>query len=128
MIVAYDAGGGTDVGARILAKVAKKYIPQPLVIVNKPGAGGEIGFTALAQANPDGYTVGFINPPTTVLLPFQRKVAYKMSDFKYIINIMEDIGALCVRTESPYKTLSDFVKAAKEKPGELTVGNAGIGH
>jgi len=127
VIVAYEAGGGTDVGARILAKAAKKYIPQPLVIVNKPGAGGEIGFTALAQANPDGYTVGFINPPTTVMLPFQRKVAYQMSDFKYIINIMEDIGALCVRTESPYQTLSDFVKAAKEKPGELTVGNAGSG-
>lgn len=127
VIVAYEAGGGTDVGARILAKVAKKYIPQPLVIVNKPGAGGEIGFTALAQANPDGYTIGFINPPTIVLLPFQRKVAYKMSDYRYIINVMEDIGALCVRTESPYKTLNDFVKAAKEKPGELTVGNAGSG-
>lgn len=127
VIVAYAAGGGTDVGARILAKVAKKYIPQPLVIVNKPGAGGEIGFTALAQANPDGYTAGFINPPTTVLLPLQRKVAYKMSDFTYIINIMEDIGALCVRTESPYKILNDFIKAAKEKPGELTVGNAGTG-
>jgi tripartite-type tricarboxylate transporter receptor subunit TctC len=65
VIVAYAAGGGTDVGARILAKVAKKYIPQPLVIANKPGAGGEIGFTALAQAEPDGYAIGFINPPTS---------------------------------------------------------------
>jgi len=127
VIVAYAAGGGTDVGARILAKVAKKYIPHPLVIVNKPGAGGEIGFIALAQAKPDGYTIGFINPPTIVLLPFQRKVGYKMSDFKYIINIMEDIGALTVRTESPFKSLDDFIKASKEKPGVLTVGNAGSG-
>jgi tripartite-type tricarboxylate transporter receptor subunit TctC len=127
VIVAYAAGGGTDVGARILAKVAKKYIPQPLVIVNKPGAGGEIGFTALAQANPDGYTIGFINPPTIVMLPFQRKVAYKMSDFKYIINIMEDIGCLTVRNESKYKTIDDLVKDAKAKPGEVTVGNAGTG-
>jgi tripartite-type tricarboxylate transporter receptor subunit TctC len=127
VIVAYAAGGGTDVGARILAKVAKKYIPQPLVIVNKPGAGGEIGFTALAQANPDGYTIGFINPPTIVMLPFQRKVAYKMSDFKYIINIMEDIGCLTVRNESKYKTIDDLIKDAKAKPGEVTVGNAGTG-
>ena len=127
VIVAYAAGGGTDVGARILAKVAKKYISQPLVIVNKPGAGGELGFTALAQAKPDGYTIGFINPPTIVLLPLQRKVAYQMSDFKYIINVMEDIGCLCVRAESRYKTVGDLVKDAKAKPGEVTVGNAGTG-
>jgi tripartite-type tricarboxylate transporter receptor subunit TctC len=127
VIVAYAAGGGTDVGARILAKVAKKYIPQPLVIVNKPGAGGEIGFTALAQAEPDGYTIGFINPPTIVMLPFQRKVAYKMSDYKYIINIMEDIGCLTVRNESKYKTVDDLVKDAKARPGEVTIGNAGTG-
>ena len=69
VIVAYAPGGGTDVGARVLAKMAKKYIPQPLVVVNKPGAGGEIGFTALVQATPDGYAMGFINPPPTVMLP-----------------------------------------------------------
>jgi tripartite-type tricarboxylate transporter receptor subunit TctC len=82
---------------------------------------------ALAQAKPDGYTIGFINPPTIVMLPFQRKVGYKMSDFKYIINIMEDVGCLSVRTESKYKTLEDFIKDARQKPGEVTVGNAGAG-
>ncbi len=127
VIVAYAAGGGTDLGARILAKIARKYMPQPLVIVNKPGAGGEIGFTALAQAKPDGYSIGFINPPTIVLLPYQRKVAYKMSDFRYIINIMEDIGCLCVPSESKYKNLEELIKEAKRKPGELTIGNAGTG-
>lgn len=127
VIVAYAAGGGTDVGARILAKAAQKFIPQPLVILNKPGAGGEIGFTALAQAKPDGYTIGFINPPTIVMLPFQRKVAYQMSDFKYIINIMEDIGCLTVRNESNYKSLEDLLKDARAKPGEITIGNAGAG-
>jgi tripartite-type tricarboxylate transporter receptor subunit TctC len=127
VIVAYAAGGGTDVGARVLAKVAPKYLSQPLVIVNKPGAGGEVGFMALAQAKPDGYTIGFINPPTIVMLPFQRKVGYKMSDFKYIINIMEDVGCLSVRAESKYKTLEDFILDARQKPGEVTVGNAGAG-
>lgn len=127
VIVAYAAGGGTDVGARILAKVAKKYIPQPLVIVNKPGAGGEVGFTALAQARPDGYTIGFINPPTIVMLPYQRKVAYKMSDFRYIINVMEDIGCLTVRNESMYKNIEDLINDAKRRPGEITIGNAGAG-
>ena len=127
VIVAYSAGGGTDVGARILAKVAEKYIPQPLVIINKPGAGGEIGWTELANAKPDGYTIGMVNPPTILLLPYQRKVGYKNSDFKYIINIVEDPGTLCVSTDSPYKNIDDFIKAAEENPGILTIANAGVG-
>jgi tripartite-type tricarboxylate transporter receptor subunit TctC len=127
VIVNFAAGGGTDLGARMLAKIAKKYMPQPLVILNKPGAGGEIGWIALAKAKPDGYTIGFIQPPTIVLLPYQRKVDYKMSDFEYIINIMEDIGCLTVRSDSKYKNLKELIKDAKRKPGELTVGNAGTG-
>jgi tripartite-type tricarboxylate transporter receptor subunit TctC len=127
LIVAYSAGGGTDTGARMLVKAASKYIPQPLVVVNKPGAGGETGFTALAKAKPDGYTIGFINPPSTVLLPVMRKTGYQMSDFKLIINIVLDPGVLAVRAESPYKTLDDFINAAKENPGRLTISNAGVG-
>ena len=127
VIVPWQAGGGSDIGTRLLASAAKKVIPQPLVVVNKPGASGEIGCTALAQAKPDGYTIGLINPPTTVLLPLQRNTTYKMTDFRYIINVMEDIGCLCVRTESPFKTVEDLVKYAKGKPRELTVGNAGAG-
>jgi tripartite-type tricarboxylate transporter receptor subunit TctC len=127
LIVAYSAGGGTDTGARMLTKVATKYIPQPLVVVNKPGAGGEIGFTALAKAKPDGYTIGFINPPSTVLLPLMRKTGYQMSDFKCIINIVLDPGLLAVRADSPFKTLDDFIKAAKAKPGTLSISNAGVG-
>ena len=127
VIVGYAAGGGTDVGARLLASAAKKVIPQPLVVVNKPGASGEIGCTALAEAKPDGYTIGFINPPTTVLIPLQKNTTYKMTDFRYIINVMEDIGCLCVRTESSFKTVEDLIKYAIAKPKELTVGNAGAG-
>jgi tripartite-type tricarboxylate transporter receptor subunit TctC len=127
VIVAYSAGGGTDVGARILAKAARKYIPQPLVIVNRPGAAGEIGFTALSKAKTDGYTIGFINQPTTLSLPYRRKVGYKNTDFKYIINIVEDPGTLSLRTESPYKTFDDFIKAVKDKPGVFTISNAGVG-
>lgn len=127
LIVAYSAGGGTDVGARILTKIADRYLSQPLVVVNKPGAGGEIGFTALAKSKPDGYTLGFINQPTTLLLPMMRKTSYKNSDFKYIINITWDPGLLAVRTESPIKTLDEFLKAAKSKPDTLTIGNAGVG-
>lgn len=126
-IVAYSAGGGTDVGARILTKIAQKYIPQPLSVLNKSGAGGEIGFTELAKSKPDGYRIGFINQPTTILLPLSRKTGYQSSDFKYIINVALDPGVLAVRTESPIRSIDDFLTLAKEKPGELTIANAGFG-
>lgn len=126
-IVAYSAGGGTDVGARILTKVATKYISQPLSVLNKPGAGGEIGFTELAKAKPDGYRIGFINQPSTILLPLSRKTGYKGTDFTYIINVALDPGVLVVRSESPIKTIDDFISAAKAKPEELTIANAGVG-
>lgn len=68
IIVAYKAGSGTDTGARLLANSAKKYVGQTLVIENKPGADGKIGWTELAKAKPDGYTLGFINLPTYTTL------------------------------------------------------------
>lgn len=64
VIVAYKAGSGTDTGARILCSIAEKYVGRTLLIVNKEGADGKIGYTELANAKPDGYTIGFINLPT----------------------------------------------------------------
>src|SRR5262245_55776089 len=63
MIVAFPAGGGTDVGARILASLAEKEIGQSIVVVNKTGAGGQVGWTEFSRARADGYTLGFINLP-----------------------------------------------------------------
>ncbi len=126
-IVAYSAGGGTDVGARILTKVAQKYIPQSLSVLNKPGAGGEIGFTELAKSKPDGYRIGFINQPSTILLPLSRKTGYQGTDFKYIINVALDPGVLAVKADSPIKSIDDFLAKAKANPGELTIANAGVG-
>jgi tripartite-type tricarboxylate transporter receptor subunit TctC len=75
MVIAFPAGGGTDVAARPLARIMEKYLGQPVVITNRPGAAGEIGFTELARARPDGYTIGFINTPTIVTIPIERPQA-----------------------------------------------------
>ena len=64
VIVAYKAGSGTDTGARVLCKDAEKFVGKTLIIENKPGADGKIGWTELSKAKPDGYTIGFINLPT----------------------------------------------------------------
>lgn len=127
VIVAYKAGGGTDVGARILASVAEKNLGKPLVILNKPGSDGELGYTELAKAKPDGYTIGFINLPTFVSLTLERDTKYEIDDVEPILNHVYDSGVLVVQNSSEWNTLEDFVNYAKENPGDLTISNNGTG-
>lgn len=127
VIVAYKAGGGTDVGARILISEAQKNFSQPFVIVNKPGADGEIGYTELLKSKPDGYTIGFINLPTFVSIPLQRKTKFQKDDAMAIMNHVYDPGVLVVKADSKFKTLEEFVAFAKENPDVLTISNNGTG-
>ena len=127
VIVAYKAGGGTDVGARILISEAQKSFPQPFVIVNKPGADGEIGYTELLNAKPDGYTIGFINLPTFVSIPLQRKTNFKKEDAAAIMNHVFDPGVLVVRNDSKWKNLQEFIDDAKANPETITISNNGTG-
>ncbi|RYJ00543.1 MAG: tripartite tricarboxylate transporter substrate binding protein, partial [Acetobacteraceae bacterium] len=127
MVVAFAAGGGTDLAARTLARYMEKDLGQPVVVVNRPGAGGEIGFAELARARPDGLTIGFINTPHIVTLPIERRTRFRLEDFSPIANIVDDPGALFVLTDSPYRTLADVIAAAKAKPETISYGTTGIG-
>lgn len=127
VIVAYKAGGGTDVGARILLSEAQSKFSQPFVVVNKPGADGELGYTELVKAKPDGYTLGFINLPTFVSLPLQRKTQFNKDSIKTIMNHVYDPGVLVVRKDASWDTLEDFIGSAKNNPGKITVSNNGTG-
>lgn len=129
MIVAYSAGGGTDVAARTLAPYIEKYLGDgaSITILNKPGAGGEVGFTELANATPDGYTIGFVNTPNALTIPFERETRYSVDSFQPIGNVVDDPGVFAVLPDSPIQTLDDLVAAAKEKPGEITFSSTGIG-
>lgn len=129
MIVAYSAGGGTDIAARTLVPYVEKHLGEgaSIVVVNRPGAGGEIGFTELAKSAPDGYTIGFINTPNLITIPIQRKARYSLSTLKPIANVINDPGAFSVVPDSPYKTLDELVAYAKEHPGEVTYGTTGLG-
>src|SRR5918997_5044181 len=75
MIVAYAPGGGTDLTARVIATFIEKHLGggAKTAVVNRPGAGGEIGFTALADAAPDGYTIGMLNTPNLISIPIERQ-------------------------------------------------------
>jgi tripartite-type tricarboxylate transporter receptor subunit TctC len=129
MIVAYGAGGSTDIMARIFAKYAGERLGQRVVVINKPGAGGEIGWTALANAKPDGYTIGLINSPVVEVYPFTRAktVGYDLKKIKPLVNVVTDPGMIAVSADSPYKTLKDFLDAVKARPGEVTLSHEGIG-
>lgn len=128
VIVAMQAGGGTDVAARTLFKFAEKYFGQSFAIINKPGASGEIGWTAIAQAKPDGYTIGFINPPAFLMLPIQRPACkYRLEDFQLIANVVMDPGVIGVGKDSKFKTLRDFMAEAKKAPKAVSISYTGPG-
>ncbi len=127
-MVAFPAGGGTDVAARILAAIAEKSLGQPIVVVNKGGAGGQVGWTELVRQKPDGYYIGFINLPATntVILDPDRKAIFTEKDFTPIINQVLDPGVIWVRADSPFKTLQDLIDAAKKSPSTIRAATTGI--
>jgi tripartite-type tricarboxylate transporter receptor subunit TctC len=129
MVIAYGAGGGTDIIARLMAQYMTKYLGNnaSIVVVNRPGAGGAIGFAELAKAPADGYTIGFINTPNVLTIPIERKSAFHWQDFDLLGNVVDDPGNFSVHGDSPFKTLKELVAFAKAHPGEVTYGTTGIG-
>jgi tripartite-type tricarboxylate transporter receptor subunit TctC len=92
IIVGYAAGGGTDILARTVAPYVEKYLGNnaKLVIKNVPGAGGQIGFTQVATAAPDGYTIGTFNQPAAAAMTLDRKADYAMDSFTYLVKSLDE--------------------------------------
>lgn len=127
MIVAFAPGGGTDLAARTLARFMERDLGQPVVVVNRAGAGGEVGWGELARSRPDGYTIGFINTPNLITVPIERQARFRFEDFAPIANIVDDPGGFWVLKDSPIGGLQDLIAEAKRRPGELSYGTTGIG-
>jgi len=128
LMVAFPAGGSTDVGARVVASIAEKILGKPMVVINRGGAGGQVGWTEMARQKPDGYYLGYINLPATntVILDPERKANFGADAFVPIINQVLDPGIVWVRADSPYKTLKDLVDAAKKSPNTIRTATTGI--
>ena len=130
MIVAYSPGGGTDLIARAVQPYLEKYLGggAKIVIVNRAGAGGEIGFAAIANAAPDGYTIGFVNTPPLMTIPIERTAQFGGPQrFELLGNLIDDPCNFAVHAESEIRTLKDLAAYAKANPGKVTVGSSGIG-
>lgn len=117
MQVAYAAGGLADSMARAIAKSMEETLGQPVVVVNKPGAGGALGVTALKSAKPDGYTIGVVTGITLTYTPLVEKVSYTMEDFKYLASVGRFQEAFVAPPDKPYKNFKDLVAYAKKNPG-----------
>lgn len=126
LVVAASAGGGTDVVARAFAEAARKHLPQPLIVVNKPGASSAIGFAEVANAKPDGYKVGVMSV-NLVILPTLGLMKVTADDFMPVARLNFDPAAITVRADAPWKTVEEFIAEAKKKPGGMQVGNGGVG-
>ena len=130
LIVAYPPGGGTDLVARAIQPYLEKYIGggARIVIVNRAGAGGEVGMAALANATPDGYTIGFVNTPPLMTIPIERNAQFGGPHrFELLGNIIDDPCNFAVHTDLPIRDLKELAAYARANPGKVTVGTTGIG-
>src|SRR5258706_6746888 len=128
VIISFTPGSSTDIVGRIVSQKLSEMWGQPVVPENKAGAGGSIGSAAVAKAAPDGYTLLInsnahsVNPVIYAKLPYETT-----KDFTAIAPLAIQPNVFVVPADAPYKTLADFVNAAKAKPGTLNIGHAGIG-
>lgn len=125
VIVPFAAGGGVDLQARALQKVATKHLPKPLVIYNKPGGGGNIGLYELAKSTPDGYTLGLSCPEVIFHSVYGTAKHHYLTALEPIVQISSVPFLLVVHTDSPWNSVEDLIQYGKTTP--LKFATSGIG-
>jgi len=128
IIVPYNAGGGADTDARIIAPLLEKKLGIPVQVVNKPGAGTQVGMTALTSAKPDGYTLllGHFPGTVTTYLDPTRQTAYTRKDFVAVAFTCSEPFTFIVLKDSPYKSMKDVIDFAKANPEKFKVAVTGV--
>lgn len=126
-ICPWPAGGTADATMRALCTAASRELGQPVVLENRAGASGMLGLKAMASAKPDGYTIGQIPISVTRFSQLGSVQIDPLKDLTYLARTSGQTFGVVVRADAPWKTLGDYVAAAKAKPGTVTYGSAGIG-
>lgn len=126
LVVPFSPGGGTDAVARAFAEAMRKHLPQPVLVVNKPGASGGIGLGEVANAKPDGYKLA-MGSVEIAMLKHMNVAKFTVDDFAPVAMLNAEPAAISVRADAPWRTVEEFLAAAKGKPGEVRVGNSGTG-
>src|SRR5687767_7749109 len=126
IVVAYPASGMVDIVARPMAESMKKKFPKGVAVLNRPGGGGSVGLAEVVQAKPDGYTIILAPNSTLVIHPQLNDLPYKTpDDYEPIMGTVSFYVLMAVRADSPFKTIQEFVAAAKANPGKVRVGSPG---
>ena len=129
LVSPFPPGGGTDTLTRMLAEAVASETGWNMVVENKPGAGGNLALDSVARSKPDGHTLVMAQTDNVVLNPWlYKKLTYDtFKDFKPVVLVAASPSVYVVLPSSPYKSIEDVNKAAKEKPGVLSVGVPGVG-
>lgn len=128
LILPAGAGGTTDTAVRLMASRWQEFLGQPVVVVNVPGAGGVVGANRVAKAKPDGYTLMGGFDSLLVALPFVNKtVEYDLDSFDYLLGFGLGPVYFIARSDAPYKSIGEFIDAAKKADGKLNYASYGIG-
>lgn len=126
MIVPWGAGGGTDAVARFFGSYLEKELGQPVNVVNRTGGNGVVGHSAIAQATPDGYTIGLITVEIT-MMHWQGLTQLGPASYQPLALVNADPAGFQVRADSPWKTVGDAINAIKASPGKYKASGTGQG-
>ena len=124
--VLFPAGSSADVAARLLADGMSKQLGQTVVVFNRPGAGGAIGYKHVAGQKPDGYALVW-NSNSISTTYHAGTLAFNYEAFDAVAQVLVESPVLAVRAESKFKTLPDIIAAAKAQPKTITIANSGVG-
>jgi tripartite-type tricarboxylate transporter receptor subunit TctC len=125
-LVVWDPGGQSDRTARLQQPLLEKMLGQKIVIDYKVGGGGAVGWAQFVRSRPDGYSIAGTNLPTIVTQPMMQDVGYKTDQFLPICDFQYTPLVLTTKKDSPYKTLKDFLAAAKADPGKRSIGGVAL--
>jgi tripartite-type tricarboxylate transporter receptor subunit TctC len=129
LIVPFGAGAGTDLTGRTVAQFLSRELGQPVVVQNRPGAGGAIGYAAVAEAPPDGYTICTTNTPGMVIIPIERgaQARFTLDSLTPLAGIVEDPAIIAVRPDSGIRDVQDLLARARREPRGITASIQGVG-
>jgi tripartite-type tricarboxylate transporter receptor subunit TctC len=128
LVSTYAAGSSIDIIARLVAKPLSEQMGQPVIVENKPGAGGDLGTDFVAKAPKDGYTIGFASPGPVVVNPMLRKsMPFAPTDITPVILLATGPNVILVNPEVPAKTLPELIAYIKANPGKVSYASAGNG-
>jgi tripartite-type tricarboxylate transporter receptor subunit TctC len=124
LIVPFPAGGGSDVLMRAFGEASRRYFPETVVVMNKPGAIGTIGFDEGARARPDGYTVTML-AAEVLIAPYVKMGRSTYQDFELIGRLNVDPGVVVVKADAPWKSAAELAAEARKHPGDISVATGG---